>query len=497
MRLRVASALGAAVLLSALPAPANGRFPASNEFPFSPNNPDVIWLRTTYGILPSTDNGTTWSYICEDVMGLVSQGGSGYEDPSIGLMANGNVVAADSRGVDLSTDQGCTWTCQGGMLAGQQVVDLDVFPSDMSKAVALVSTIAPNDGSTSNFDTQIFLTTDNGVTWTPLGPPLDPSVSVETIDVPNSDPTRVYVSGTRGFGGDKTASLFMYSMTSNTWTEQAIPAFDPTQELAIFIAGVDPNDADLVYLRTQGQAQGGESRLFVTQNASAADGGAVFVTPTAGSFDTPAALPSEIVGELLGFALSPDGSKVWVGTRETGLWMASTSDFNFTSVNPNVQIQCLATRGSELWACSNSSYSKAGWVAGVSTDDGATFTEKLCSVTAITSVLDCPAVDAGHEGCGSTGNTAEVCPSVLANICTLDSATDNFMCEPCGPDGGPESPPSGGGADAGSHGAAKNASSCGCSAVGNAGGAAGSVVGLIFIGVAVSRRRARSRRAMR
>jgi hypothetical protein len=494
MRLRVASAVGTAVLLGALPALANGRFPASNEFLFSPTNPDLIWLRTTYGILPSKDNGATWSYICEDVMGLVSQGGSGYEDPSVGLMANGNVIAADSRGVDLSTDQGCTWTCQGGMLAGQQFVDLDVFPSDMSKAVALASTVAPDDSSTSNFDTQVFLTTDNGATWNPLGPPLDPSVTVETIAVPNSDPTRVYVSGTRGFGGDTTASLFMYSMTSGTWLEQAIPAFDPGDELAIFIAGIDPNNADLVYLRTQAQALGGESRLFVTQNASAADGGAVFVTPTAASFNTPAALPSEIVGELLGFALSPDGSKVWVGTRETGLWMASTSDFSFTNVNPNVQIQCLATRGSELWACSNSSYSKAGWVAGVSNDDGATFTEKLCSVTAITSVLECPDVDSGgHEGCGATGNTAEACPSVLANICTLDSATQNFLCEPCGPDGGPESPPP----DAGTQGAAKKASSCGCSAVGNAGGALGGAVGLMFVGVAVSRRRGRRRRATR
>ena len=37
-------------------------------------------------------------------------------------------------------------------------------------------------------------------------------------------------------------------------------------------------------------------------------------------------------------------------------------------------VQCLATRGDELWTCSAE---VSGFVLGVSTDDGATFTAKL------------------------------------------------------------------------------------------------------------------------
>jgi len=510
MRLRLAAAVGAAIVSCALPALANGRFPASNQFLFSPVDPNTIWLRTTYGLLPSTNNGGSWAYVCEDVMGLVSINGSGYEDPSIGLMANGNIIATDSRGINLSTDNGCDWSCQGGVLAGKQFVDLAVFPSDASKAVALESTVVPDDASqTSNFYSQVFLTTDNGVTWNAVGPPLDPTVTVQTLDVPNSDPTRIYVSGTRAFGAAKTAWLFMYSSpggsdggdggeaseptTGGVWTEQPISEFDPTAENAIYIATVDPNNADLVYLRTQGQATGGESRLFVTQNASAPDGGATFITPAGGTFQTPEASGSTIVGELLGFALSPDGSKVYLGTYESGVWMASTSDFVFEQTNANVDIQCLATRGSDLWACGPA---KTGFVAGVSTDDGATFTDKLCSITGLTGVLSCPTVTTGPFGCGgATGNTAALCPAPFDALCSLDSLTGS--CGPCNDAGVQETAPtpdagssgsSGSGGSSGSSATPSKSSSCGCSAVGNAGGTAGALVGLLFTGLALSRR---------
>jgi hypothetical protein len=529
MRLRFAAAAGAALFFCALPALANGRFPASNQFLFSPVNPDYILLRTTYGLLPSTDNGASWAYVCEDVMGLLSVNGSGYEDPSIGLMANGDIVAADSRGINVSTDNGCNWSCQGGMLAHQTVVDLAVFPSDPSKAVAMVSTVAPNDASdTSSFYTQVFLTTDNGMTWNPVGPTLDPTVTVQTLDVPKSDPTRIYVSGTRAFGSNKTAWLFMYSSPNSgggggdggdgdggggddsgdggdgggggdeptaggVWTEQPITEFDPTLENAIYIAAIDPNNADLVYLRTQGQATGGESRLYVTQNASAADGGATFTTPAGGTFQTPEASGSTIVGELLGFALSPDGSKVYLGTYESGVWMASTSDFVFEQMNANVDIQCLATRGSELWACGPA---KTGFVAGVSTDDGTTFTSKLCSITGLSGVLSCPNTDAGTIGCGASGNTAAVCPATYDTLCSIDSIGGS--CGPCDDAGVQESPaPPEAGVDAGpstTPSKSSSSSSCGCSAVGNAGGTAGALASLLFTGLALSRRGARRAR---
>jgi len=504
MRLSVALAASAAVITCALPALANGRFPASNQFLFSPSNPDVIWLRATYGILPSTDNGASWAYLCEDVIGLLSAGGSGYEDPALGMMANGNVIATDSLGLNVSSDMGCDWTCTGNgnsALKGQSFIDLAVFPSDASKAVALTSTYITNDSSTSDTYAQVFETTDNGATWAAVGPPIDPSVNVQTIDVPNSDPSRIYVSGTRGYGLAKTASLFMYTTASGSngpWVEQLITPFDNTTEDSVYIAAVDPNDADLVYLRSSGLATGGQSRLYVTSDASS-DAGAVFNVPQSASFDVPEA-GYAIVGELQGFALSQDGTKVYVGTKESGLWMASASDLQFEQTNSKIHVECLATRpgsSNELWACSDA---VSGFVAGVSTDDGATFTSKLCSVTGMTGVVACPANPSGPVGCAADGNAAAVCMDSYNTVCLLDSLDSE--CTPCSEEGGASSSGGGGSSSGGSSsggatssGAPTKAksSSCGFSA-GDSGGTGGALGGLLLTGLALVRRRGRGPR---
>jgi MYXO-CTERM domain-containing protein len=375
------------------------------------------------------------------------------------------------------------------MLAAQSVVDLDVFPSDASTAVALVSSPVLLDSSNNNFFTQVFETTDDGVTWAPVGVPLDPTVIVTTIDVPKSDPTRIYVSGTRGFGGGITASLFVYTTASGVWVEQPIPGFDPSVEDSVYIGAVDPNDADVVYLRSRGLAGGGQSRLFVTRNASAspADGGATFTEPAGASFDVPDVTGTEIVGQLEGFALSPDGSKVYVGTEESGVWMAPATTLAFTQMNAKPVTQGLATRltpqgTTELWACSKAS---GGFVVGVSTDDGATFEAKLCSITGLTGVASCPAVSNPTLGCAAPGDTRAVCPMVLSDFCAVYTGG---ACEPCGGDeggaGSDAAPP-----DAGTAAAAKKPSSCGCSAVGSSGDADGALAGLFVAAMAFARRR--------
>ena len=87
----------ASALLSSVPAAANGRFPASNQIVFSPNNDNLIVLRTSYGILPSHDNGATWAFVCEDALGL---GPTAVEDPSVGLTTNNALIAGVSVGLE-------------------------------------------------------------------------------------------------------------------------------------------------------------------------------------------------------------------------------------------------------------------------------------------------------------------------------------------------------------------------------------------------------------
>src|SRR5271167_3521237 len=80
IRATAAVILGALGALPARPASANGRIPAANRIVLSPTNPNLVIARATYGILPSYDTGRTWTFLCEDALGLPQMA---TEDPAI------------------------------------------------------------------------------------------------------------------------------------------------------------------------------------------------------------------------------------------------------------------------------------------------------------------------------------------------------------------------------------------------------------------------------
>jgi hypothetical protein len=465
----LSGAAAATLLALSVPAAANGRFPASNQLVFSTSDPNLIVLRTSYGTLPSHDNGKTWGFICEDALGL---GTLATEDPSIGLTSTNSLILADSAGLNVSPDVGCNWNCiTSGGLGGQQIADVAVQPDNQARAVAITKTFGMTDAGNPVTNSQVYETTDNGMTWAPIGVPIDPTVLVYTIDVVKGDANRLYVSGTRGYGSLRTASLFVSTDKGVHWTEQVFPSadWDPSTEDSIYIAAIDPSNSDRVYMRSSGILTGGRSRLTVVNSAS--------TTPmftTAQIFEVEAGMQGEVTGELLGFALSPDGQKVYIGTKEDGLWIASASDLKFTKKSSKI-IQCLATRGNELWA---GSAAVSGFVAGVSTDDGATFTAMLPLIGDLSGPIAC-APNAMGAACNTTQNTSQ-CGPAYQLFC------ETYTCgppPPAGPDGG--SPTGKGGTT--------SSSSCSVSFVGicRCWGGAAAAGGLAILGVSLRRKRKR------
>jgi hypothetical protein len=126
----------AVALLVSLPAAANGRFPLSNQIVFSATDPNLIVARTSYGILPSHDNGKNWGYICEDAIGITP---SILYDPAVALTRNNSLIVGLGLGLNVSPDVGCNWNCIGGPLAGQSIVDVAVRPDNPSSAVAVTN----------------------------------------------------------------------------------------------------------------------------------------------------------------------------------------------------------------------------------------------------------------------------------------------------------------------------------------------------------------------
>jgi MYXO-CTERM domain-containing protein len=483
--IRLGVSFVASAVLFAFPAGAgDGLFPASRQIVFSPTDPNVVVGMTTYGLLPSQDNGKTWAYVCEGALGLYN----GYEEPELTLTANGLVVGllGPQSGLSVSKNLGCNWNCVGGGLAGQQIADVIARPDAPHSVLALTKTF--NDAGAYS---QVFQSTDDGNTWSALGAPLDATFLAETLGLVVGDPTTIYVTGERNYGAARTASLFVSRDGAATWTEHPVPQFDPTSEQNVLMAAVDPGDGYRVYLRSRALSGGGSSNLYMTT-----DGGNSFVVAKTFVYPRPQVVTD--YGELMSFALSPDGSKVYVGSPPDGLWMASRGNLNFTQVNANVRIQCLATRnatsGPELWACSDE---LSGFIIGRSTDDGAFFEVKMATVTSLKGPLSCSPSATATGACGVDGGASSVCNCTdYTNLCSYTEQVNSCLGCGQGPEGGSASADAAATADTGTGDAAAGAragvrsSGCGCSTVGSS-RPAGPLADLALAGLALTRRRAR------
>jgi hypothetical protein len=486
----------AAVLLASVAAWGQSRFPAANRVVFGPSNPNFVVVRTSFGILPSTDDGLTWGLVCNQAAGLQP---TNWFDPALAVSADDSLLVGTANGgtngLSVSSDVGCNWDCVGNGLANQNVVDLADRPDTPSSAVALAVTWIPTDSGASDAASTVFGTTDNGKTWTQLGGPLDPAIEPTTIGVARSDPNRLYVAATRGAAATRSASLFVSVNGGTTWVEEPIPAFDPGTEQAIFIAGVDATDGDRVYLRSSSLVTGGRVRLYA-RDAPTAGAGPTFSMasglPDQGGFDVPAMEEYDPAGELLAFAISSDGSKLYAGTVSDGLWVASSSDLAFTQKNTNVDVRCLATRGAELWACADE---VNGFVVGSSVDDGATFAKRMQHTTSIAGPVACQANPSGPLGCGATANAA-ACAAAYANLCGVDDFTHSCGGPGVSDDGGSDGGTSDGGvsgdASLGGHEEPSVPASCRCSLVGG-GAKRGPEAALALAALAMMRRRGRGR----
>jgi hypothetical protein len=427
----VAGTLVATVLASVAPdARANGRFPAASQLVVAPTDPTFMALRTTFGIVVSSDAGATWDWICESAVGY----GKNVEDPPIAITADKTIVLGLQEGLGVTTNGGCDWRFVGGDVASVPIVDVVVRPDAPHTVLALASAqTGASDAGDPLFASQVFRSTDDGATWSKLGLPLDPTYILETLEVAASDPHRLYASGVRGSGATTSATMFVSIDDGATWTPRAVP-FDPVSDRAPFVAGVDPTDADRVYVRTSGT---NANNLFVS-----ADAGKGFTK-----------ILSAL--QLYGFAQSPDGARVFAGGPAFGLASASRADYAFSHAS-DVAVQCLTRSGTKLFACSNETDPPDAFkfFVGESDDDGVTFAPRL-RMNGVRGPLACDA-DAGESACVAQW------PGIRKALGVLDAGADA-------------------GAGATDAGAAPRAltPSCGCGATpADAGGALG-LVGLV------------------
>ncbi|AKU98561.1 BNR/Asp-box repeat domain protein [Labilithrix luteola] len=387
----------AAALLTAFstPAFANGRFPETNAVFLAQNDPDLVLLRVTFGLLISHDRGKSWDWVCENSIGL-----AGIEDPMYWVAPNGTFVGSTFQGVTVSHDKGCNFSFVGGPLKDGIFIDLTSRAAEPNTVVTFQSGYDNiDDAGNVTYKSVLYESKDQAETFTAMPWTFDGTLFGETVDMAPSDDQRLYVTAVRA-PGVTPSGVFMVSLDrGKTFEELPFPLV--AGERAPFIAAVDPTNADRVYVRTWSGADK-PGRIMLTEDAGK-NWKTIYTSQAA----------------LSGFALAPDGKKVYLGGPKEGLQVASTTDFAFTQKS-TIEVGCLTLAADGLWACSSE---KSGFIAAFSKDDGATFDTKahFCDIR-------------GALACDGTSKTTTQCAQVWPtqqSVLGCDAFADG------GADGGP------------------------------------------------------------
>ncbi len=377
MKLAPVAAAVIALGLWAGVASANGRFPFANQLVVDPSDGKHIVLRTTYGVLQTFDAGANWNWLCETSVGY-----GGKFDPAIGVTKTGRILVGLFDGMASSTDRGCNFTKVGeSIFTKQYMIDLVVEQKDPARVVAITSTGLGDAG----FHVALGESLDGGQTWKQAGADLPKDFNSETVEVAPSRSERIYASGI--VGTPRTGVIQKSDDRGATW--ERLPIELGKDGLAPYLAAVDPNNPDVVWARIDGDAAlMAPDRLMVSRD------GAKTWTEV-----------GRTTADMLGFALSPDGSKVAFGGPLDGVWIASTTDPKPTRVS-SIGARCLTWTPAGLYVCATEY--PDGFTVGLSTDEGKSFTPmyKLANL----SPLECAATTTTGSLC------AKEWPAVQATI---------------------------------------------------------------------------------
>lgn len=226
----------AASLLAAPDSHANGRPPATTNVRFQPGDNDTIYLPVTFGLLISSDGGESFRWVCEAAVGY-----GGTFDPDYAVDGEGAIYATTFKGLRVSRDGGCTWvTIEDGISPTAFLSEVEIGPD--GRVWAPTSTgQGPND---------LFVSTD-GTSFVSSGLAVEKDWWISVRTTPD-DVNRIYVSGfVPPEGSDNPAQALLRRSIDGgkTWEELSVDGFTFGDQPRLYVAGVSPENADVVFAR--------------------------------------------------------------------------------------------------------------------------------------------------------------------------------------------------------------------------------------------------------
>jgi hypothetical protein len=376
MRRPVVVVLAALIAWPSL-ASANGRFPASTDVTWRRGDHTDLYLGATIGLLKSEDDGREFYWICEENIGY-----SGDFDPIYAVDDDATIYAATFDGVRVSRDGGCSFETATedapkgpGRIAGYWIGALDLAP-DGDLWIGTAETGLPN---------AVYRSTDRAQTFQVIG--LESGTAWwKSLKVAPSDPDRIYVAG---YQVSPTEEIFLRRSDNDGQTFETLgtKGIQLGSTLEVFFVGIDPTDADIVYLRSKGSVDPIGDRIYRSDDAGATW---TEVLVTAGALD--------------GFVVLPDGNVVagtttdpeYAEDKHGALYVSTDHGLTFTkSQGPAFGCLGRSTSG-DLFAC-GANWSPDYYLLGRSPDPVGF--EKVLRFHEMVGPLQCPAGTAQYDVC--------------------------------------------------------------------------------------------------
>jgi predicted outer membrane repeat protein len=251
----------------------------------------------TFGIVMSPDGGHTWAWICEAAVPY-----SGIFDPSFLDEPGGDIFATTLQGLEVTRD-GCAFTpvpvakgtCDGPKI--DPCYDKVFFSNLVAGSGSAIYATA-----SSPYDSKIYRSGDGGHTFAMLSSPGASDEYWQSLVIAPSNSKRFYLAGYRfakhcdahstnagsdcvmnsSCGGSGTGSampkcttvkllqMFRSDDAGATWSALAQDGVQASPESAISIIGVDPRDANQIYIRVSLESGGGGDGVYKSRDGGAA-----------------------------------------------------------------------------------------------------------------------------------------------------------------------------------------------------------------------------------
>jgi hypothetical protein len=356
-------------------AAANGRPPATNGVTFHPADASALYIRSTFGLLVSKDDGCSFRWVCEKAIGY-----GGEFDPKYAIATDGTIFATTFEGLRVSRDGGCSWvTATADQPKGPDNLDgiwidaLDIAP-DGTVWIATAESAAPND---------VYSSSDNGVTFTPRGQN-STTIWWKSVKAARSNAARVYLTGYQvagllpdGTQATPTAHLRRSDTGGLSWLPLELfgsrrnppdMKFGPTP--IVLVAAIDPKNADTL--------------LLISVNANGNKGDRLYRSTDAGYSFTEVLATTEPIRDTV---FAQDGA-VYVATP-SGSFKSTDNGLTFAPLAGSPQLACLGQRSDgKLVGCG------ANWepdFKAVAVSSDSTQWSKQFRFVELAGPLDCPA----------------------------------------------------------------------------------------------------------